>query len=296
MPHYRNGRHIIVAMLLSAIIIGGGLLLRHCTSATTGGNLSNAEIQELAIFNRQMQQRSAADSLRHRHLNRQKAPETFPFNPNTADSATLLRLGLRPWQIRNLMKYRNKGGKWRSSDDFSRLYGLSDKDFKRLRPFIRIDKGPNGHHTTEDTAKKATQHFPKTEKYVEGTVIDLNKADTTMLKHIPGIGSYYAGKICRYRERLGGFVSAHQIKEIEGLPQGIERWFVIEMKPELHRMNVNEASFKQLVRHPYLNYEQVKIIFDYRRKYGRLKSWNDLQLYNEFSTDHIQKLLPYFTF
>lgn len=296
MPHYRNGRHIIVAMLLSAIIIGGGLLPRHCTSATTGDNLSDAEIQELAIFNRQMQQRSAADSLRHRHLNRQQVPETFPFNPNTADSATLLRLGLRPWQIRNLMKYRNKGGKWRSSDDFSRLYGLSDKDFKRLRPFIRIDKEPNGHHTTEDTAKKTTRHFPQTEKYAEGTVIDLNKADTTMLKHIPGIGSYYAGKICRYRERLGGFVSAHQIKEVEGLPQGIERWFVIEMKPELHRMNVNEASFRQLVRHPYLNYEQVKIIFDYRRKYGRLKSWNDLQLYNEFSTDHIQKLLPYFTF
>ena len=32
--------------------------------------------------------------------------ETFPFDPNTADSTTLLRLGLAPWQVRAIYKYR----------------------------------------------------------------------------------------------------------------------------------------------------------------------------------------------
>ena len=28
--------------------------------------------------------------------------ERFPFDPNTADSTQLLRLGLQPWQVRNI--------------------------------------------------------------------------------------------------------------------------------------------------------------------------------------------------
>lgn len=64
-----------------------------------------------------------------------RTPETFPFDPNRADSATFVRLGLRPWQASNALKYRRRGGRWRSPDDFARLYGLSEADFRRLRPY-----------------------------------------------------------------------------------------------------------------------------------------------------------------
>lgn len=64
--------------------------------------------------------------------------ERFPFDPNTADSTTLLRLGLRPWQVRNIYKYRAHGGVYRKPEDFARLYGLTAGQYRELEPYIRI--------------------------------------------------------------------------------------------------------------------------------------------------------------
>ena len=68
----------------------------------------------------------------------QHTVEEFPFDPNTADSSQLLRLGLQPWQVRNIYRYRAKGGIYRKKEDFARLYGLTVKDYRRLEPYIRI--------------------------------------------------------------------------------------------------------------------------------------------------------------
>ncbi len=222
--------------------------------------------------------------------------QLFPFDPNVADSSTLARLGLRHWQISNILKYRHAGGRWRSAEDFRRLYGLSDEDYQRLRPYVRIAPTKDEYLRKTPGVQRDGQRYPREEKYPEGTVIDLNAADTTMLKRIPGIGSYYAGKVCRYRERLGGFLSVSQIKEVEGLPENVEKWFIVAEDAEVKRINVNAATFRELVRHPYLNYEQVKAICNYRQTYGKLKSWRDLSLDPNFTAADFKRLAPYFAF
>lgn len=245
-----------------------------------------------------------ADSLRYERRGAIHDPDygisqekLFPFDPNTADSATLVRLGLYPWQASNVLKYRRKGGKWRTPDDFARLYGLTEEDFRLLRPYIRIE-APGGYAGGKDerasSRDSVRRKYP--EKFPEGTVVDLNAADTVQLKRIPGIGSYYAGKICRYRERLGGFLHVEQIKEVEGLPVGIERWFCVSPQVQVRKIDINGATFKQLVRHPYLSYEQVKVISEHIRKRGPLHGWDDLRLYDEFSPEDFRRLCPYFYF
>ena len=67
-----------------------------------------------------------------------KSAERFPFDPNTADATQLLRLGLRPWQVKNIYKYRAAGGIYRRPEDFARLYGLTRKEYRELQPYIRI--------------------------------------------------------------------------------------------------------------------------------------------------------------
>lgn len=225
----------------------------------------------------------------------------FPFDPNHADSLTLRKLGLPAWQIGNLMKYRRKGGVWRSPDDFARLYGLTPKEFERLRPYIRIQSADaRRHYATPESRsptsrENAVPNQPRQEKYAEGTRLPLNAADTTQLKGIPGIGSYKARKIVDYRERLGGFVSPTQLEEIEDMPPGLERWFVADGASP-RRIAINRATFKQLVRHPYLSYEQTRTIVNHIRKYGPLRSWRELRLYPEFSEKDFQRLEPYFSF
>lgn len=225
-------------------------------------------------------------------------PTPFPFDPNHADSATLCRLGLKPWQVSNMLKYRRKGGRWRSADDLQRLYGLSKSQFEQLRPYVRIAEADKRkvYERAEWQSNYEHEPRPKTEKLAEGATLPANTADTTALKHIPGIGSYYARKIVDYRERLGGFVSTSQIGEIEDLPVGITRWFVLDKADKPRQLRINHATFKQLVRHPYLSYEQTKIIVTHIRQYGAIRSWRDLQLYKEFTQNDFKRLAPYISF
>lgn len=112
---------------------------------------------------------------------------------------------------------------------------------------------------------------PRQEKFPEGIRVELNTADTATLKKIPGIGSYYARRIVDYRNRLGGFVSVAQLKEMGELPENIGRWFTVS--PAVHRpLLVNRMSVEVLRCHPYLNFYQSRVIVEHRRKYGPIKS------------------------
>ena len=65
-------------------------------------------------------------------------------------------------------------------------------------------------------------------KYLPGTIISLNSADTTELKKIPGIGSSIARMIVNYRERLGGFFRIEQLQEIHLKAEKLRPWFSID--------------------------------------------------------------------
>lgn len=137
------------------------------------------------------------------------------------------------------------------------------------------------------------------QKLPQGSVVDANAADTTLLKRIPGIGSYLASKITAYRSRLGGFVSAAQLDEIEGLPHGISSWFIVSTLDgnlNIRRINVNRADFKELIRHPYLDKAQTNAILDLRRRTGRIRGWDDLKGCGLFGERDISRLSPYIVF
>ena len=264
------------------------------------GNAENDKIseddrKELAAFEESLR----ADSLQRAARREQPAEaELFRFNPNEADSATLLRLGLKPWQVRNLLKYRRKGGRWRSADDFRRLYGLTEEEFQRLRPYIIISPSAeeNQNSFAKDAGKCDSLRRIYPEKFGELTVLSLNAADTTLLQRIPGIGRYRAAQICRYRERLGGYISTAQLREIGDLPEGIEQWFEIGAGETPRQIDVNKSDFKTLLRHPYLSYDQVCAIMRFRQKFGSLRSWSDLRNSPDFSETDFQRLAPYFKF
>ncbi|MCD8237275.1 MAG: helix-hairpin-helix domain-containing protein [Prevotellaceae bacterium] len=148
------------------------------------------------------------------------------FDPNTVDSSTLAGFGLRPGQTKALLNYRRAGGKFRTPESLSRLYGWSDEDVERLLPYVYIGEEfkanrKTGKHTVADhvaanekkdmvTEKKDTATIRRrytSDKFQTLTKVDPNTADTVTLKRIPGIGTYISRGIIRYRERLGGFYS-----------------------------------------------------------------------------------------
>jgi DNA uptake protein ComE-like DNA-binding protein len=205
--------------------------------------------------------------------------EEFYFDPNTADSTQLLKLGLQPWQVRNIYRYRAKGGIYRRKEDFARLYGLTVKDYRRLEPYIRISadyqpaaslfdptptKNTLSHNkgtlsSNKDTLSgnkgtlsnnKATlspRNYPV--KIKAGEHVALNLADTAQLRRVPGIGAYFAKEIARYGKRLGGYVSVDQLDEIDQFPKSAKQYFVIEQATP-QKLNINQLSLEQVRRHP----------------------------------------------
>lgn len=283
-----------VLLIVVLLIIAGRWWLSERNNAERD-QFSEADRMELAAFEESLRADSLHRAARHGLT---AAAEPFPFNPNEADSATLLRVGLKPWQVRNLLKYRRKGGRWRSADDFHRLYGLTEEEFQRLRPYIIIPPitEENKKSLAADAGRRDSLRRIYPEKFAELTVLSLNAADTTLLQRIPGIGRYRAAQICRYRERLGGYISTAQLREIDDLPEGIEQWFEIGADEKPRQIDVNKSDFKTLLRHPYLSYEQVRAIVRFRQKFGPLHSWSDLRNSPDFSETDFQRLAPYFKF
>lgn len=218
-----------------------------------------------------------------------------PFDPNSADSIELLQLGLPSFIAHNILKYRMAGGKFRSSDDFSRVYGLSAEKFKMLKPYIHISEVFQRKKDTLHFIKNAERDTLDTYKYPEGTLVDLNGADTTELKKIPGIGSGIARTIVAYRHRLGGFYDTAQLKEVKYINEDMLKWFTLGNTP-IHRINANKAGLDKLRSHPYMNFYQAKVIIEYRRKKGKLKSLSQLSLYEEFTEKDLERLSHYLVF
>lgn len=238
------------------------------------------------------------ESHHHRYKPADPSARPFPFNPNTADSATFVRLGLSSWISGRICHYRAAGGKFRRKEDLQKIYGLSRDDYQRLEAYIRIpsstsDDLANARWQSDPVATYDTTDYPR--KFRQKTVVDLNTADSVTLMRVPGIGSYFAGRILHYRNRLGGYVSASQLREIKNFPEETISWFTAGSRtPETLR--INHLTFRELLRHPYINYEQTKAICNYRDKFGPIHNLQELSNYDAFTASDLSRLEPYVRF
>ena len=224
-----------------------------------------------------------------------------PFDPNLADSIEFLRLGLPSYVIKNVIKYRQKGGRFSTPESFARIYGLTEAKFKELQPYIYISeefiKKPNRKKSAQERPKREEKvdSLQKPFKYPEGTLVDVNTADTTELKKIPGIGSGIARRIVAYRNRLGGFYTLEQLNEVEFVTADLLKWFKLE-GDSVRKLPINRVGLDKLRAHPYINFYQAKVIVEYRRKKGEIKSLSQLALYEEFTEKDLKRLSAYISF
>ena len=214
------------------------------------------------------------------------------FDPNMADSTTFLSLGLPSWMASNILRYRNRQGRFRRPEDFRKIYGLTEEQYRTLLPYIRIAEEPISPDTSRLLVVQATAQHDTLMKYHPGIIIDLNQADTTELKKIPGIGSRIAQSIVNRRRLLGGFYQIEQLEEIRLKVEKLRSWFSVDAT-QIHRININKAGMERMMHHPYINYYQAKVIIEYRKKKGILKSLKQLSLYEEFTPIDLERIEPY---
>lgn len=227
----------------------------------------------------------------------------FHFNPNTATVAQLQELGLPKFIAERIEKYRSKGGKFRKKEDLAKIYGLYPETYERLEPYIDL---PSAEEASLHTSLTTTPTLPPTvadksetqarelKKESKLARFDLNVADTTQLKLINGIGSGYAKRIVKFRDALGGFSKAEQVKETYGLPPETAEELLKYgyVSGNVKKIKINQVSVAEL-RHLYLKFNQAKAIVAYREQHGSFKSIEDLRQIKVMDEATIEKIEPY---
>lgn len=214
------------------------------------------------------------------------ARRLFVFNPNEVDSIEMLELGFKPFMARNLINYRNHGGKILTTEKFKSIYGIDTLLIDSLHDYIQY---PQIVADTTSIKKYKTKSL---------FAFDLNCADTTLLTKLPGIGIGRAKQIINYRRQLGGYHNVAQLHEIEGIPDSIITAlspFASACGDSIKKIFINSSSIRTLKRHPYITYHQAKAIYELRwdkAHKGRLTE-KDLIEIKELTPNDLQRLKPY---
>lgn len=235
------------------------------------------------------------------------------FDPNIVDSLTLIGFGLKPWKVRNFLHYREAGKVFRSAEEMGDTYGWTAEDVERVASYVRVVEKYEKSGRSEKNEKygKDENHWKDGKRWDERkdekperpsskfqmlTKVDVNTADTALLRRIPGVGAKISEAIVKYRERLGGFHSVEQLREIKIVSPELLEWMEVSSSSDIQKININKASFQALNSHPYISYEQTKALLQYVRLYGKVKDEKALVETGIFTKEEVEKLKPYIAY
>jgi competence ComEA-like helix-hairpin-helix protein len=238
---------------------------------------------------------SEIDSKKLQHKN--YFSKVYPFNPNFISDYKGYKLGMSVLEIDRLLVFRKENKFVNSAKEFQNVTKVSDSLLNAIAPYFKFPDWVNRNKETKEY--KYGQHlaFAKKEKIV---LIDINQASKEDFIKINGIGEAISIRILTQKEKLGGFVSMEQLKEVWGLsPEvilNLNTHFVLSKPTTLHKININNASLKELSQFFYFKYELAKQIVKYRSMYGDFKNIEDLIKINGFPVEKANYIALYLDF
>ena len=221
-----------------------------------------------------------------------KQPKIYPFNPNFLTDFRASKLGMSVAEIDRLFAYRKTGKYVNSAKEFQQVTKVNDSLLQAIKPYFKFPEWvTNPKKNTFIPFKK------KKESTLPITVKDINKATAEELQVVNGIGEALSARIIKYRNKLGGFYFNDQLKEVYGLSpeviQKVQERFQILTKPKIKKININEATFKQILHLPYINYQLTKKIMNYRDEFAEIQSLEELKKIEGFPIDKYDRIILY---
>ena len=219
---------------------------------------------------------------------KKKVPKIYPFNPNFITDYKGYKLGMSVVEIDRLHAFRKENKYVNSSNEFQAVTGVSDSLLKVISPYFKFPDWVKNRRESKSIAFANTksEYFSKKEKVV---VKDINQATQEDLIKIYGIGDAISMRILKFKESLGGFVSMDQMKDVWGLsPEVIEKLnagFKVGSLSNVKKIDINNASVKELAQFPYFKYNLAREIVIYRSMNGDIKNTGDLRKIKGFPVD-----------
>ncbi len=218
------------------------------------------------------------------------AARLFYFDPNRVTPREWAALGVEEKTILTIQHYLAKGGHFYKKEALQKIYGLRPEEYERLAPYVRI----------ESSVQKASAPLNNIITPLNSTFnninIEINSADTTGFILLRDIGSKLAGRIVKFRDKLGGFTAVDQIREVYGLPDSVFSRIKSHLRVNdslLRRININTADVKILQQHPYISYNLANSIVQYRRQHGVFGGVEDIKSLALVDEEIYRKIAPY---
>jgi DNA uptake protein ComE-like DNA-binding protein len=200
-----------------------------------------------------------------------------PFNPNFITDYKGYKLGMSVAEIDRLLKYRKENKYVNSAKEFQIVTAISDSLLGTIAPYFKFPDWVKNKMDNKSYVKYENKAFAKTEKIV---LIDINLATQEDLIKIYGIGEVISLRILKLKESLGGFMSMEQMNDVWGLsPEvigSLNSHFKVYDMPVIHKININNASLKEISQFSYFKYALAKEIVTYRSMNGDIRNIEDL--------------------
>jgi DNA uptake protein ComE-like DNA-binding protein len=238
---------------------------------------------------------SKIDSLKE--LNPKYIVKIYPFNPNFITDYKGYKLGMSVLEIDRLLDYRKENKYVNSAKEFQAVTQVSDSLLSAIAPYFKFPDWVKNNMNNKGYVKYENKAFAKKEKVA---LIDINLATQEDLIKIYGIGEVIALRILKLKESLGGFVSMEQMNDVWGLsPEVVENLnshFKVYALPLLHKIDINNASLKEISQFSYFRYALAKEIVTYRSMNGDIKNVEDLIKIKGFPVEKANIIALYLDF
>lgn len=216
-------------------------------------------------------------------LQQQKdSAQIFKYNPNYLNDYRGYQLGMSVVEIDKLLDYRKSGKYVNSEKEFQKITGVSDSLMIVLRPQLKF-------------SNVVTQKKEVLKKKIEKR--DINSISAEDLKVVSGVGEVLSKRIIKYRDLLQGFTYEDQLKEVYHLKPEIATkiwdYFEIGSIPEIQRININTATFNQLLSIAYIDYELARKIMEYRDMVEEIHELNELLKIDGFPIEKLNRITLY---
>ena len=232
-------------------------------------------------------------------LQKKQPIKLYPFNPNFITDYKGYKLGMSVVEIDRLFAFRKQNKYVNSAKEFQAVTGISDSLLATMAPYFKFPDWVNKKRLSKPVffSNTASERFSKKANIV---VKDINQATQEDLIRIYGIGEAISLRILKFKESLGGFVSMEQMNDVWGLSpevvQQLKTNFKISALPNLKKIDINNATIKELAQFPYFKYNLAREIVIYRSMNGDIKNAGDLTKIKGMSNENANIIALYLDF
>jgi DNA uptake protein ComE-like DNA-binding protein len=235
-----------------------------------------------------------------KNVNENIPKQQYAFNPNFISDYKGYKLGMSTQEIDRLLAFRKQNKFVNSPEEFQRVTQISDSLLESISSLFKFPNWVGYKKSTTNYKEYKNQEYQAFAKKEKVSVLDINQADKEALMKVYGIGDAISSRILKQKETLGAFVSMEQMDEIWGLsPEVIEKLnihFKVGVLPNTKKVDINNASLKELSAFHYFRYALAKEIVTYRSMNGNIKNIEDLTKIKGFPVDKAKIIALYLDF